>query len=190
MAARDVPKISIETDVTASELAAVLGITASRIYQLVKDGVMQPVRKGRYMLSDCVQAYVKLVTKAAASADDIKTEKTLRTSTAVLRTAKARIAKLEADELEGKLHRSEDVAALTADMVYTIRDMLNAMPGRLATDVAASGSAAEAADIISREVKRILRELAKYRYDPQAYAERVNARKDWSGPVDGDEDDA
>ena len=79
------------------------------------------------------------------------------------------------------MHRSEDVAAMTEDLVYSIRNMLNALPGRLATDVAGTDNPAEAADIIRREINRMLRELANYHYDPEAYAARVNERRQWEG---------
>ena len=96
-----------------------------------------------------------------------------------LKAAKATIAQLEAAELQGKMHRSEDVAAMTEDLIFTMRNMLAALPGRLAVDVAAAESAAEAADIIRREVHSIMAEIAKYRYDPAKYEERVRERKKW-----------
>ena len=57
-------------------------------------------------------------------------------------------AKAEADELQGKMHRSEDVAAMTTDLIYAIRGAMMALPGRLAVDVASANSPAEAAEII------------------------------------------
>ncbi|MBQ2361997.1 MAG: hypothetical protein II287_00115, partial [Bacteroidaceae bacterium] len=45
-------------------------------------------------------------------------------------------------ELEGKMHRSEDVEAVMTDLVYTIRSMLMALPGRLAVDVVSTKTAA------------------------------------------------
>ena len=102
------------------------------------------------------------------------------TSNDIVDTATA----LQLKELEGTMHRSEDVAAMTEDLVYSIRNMLNALPGRLATDVANTDSPAEAADIIRRETNRMLRELANYHYNPEAYAARVNERRQWEGAAD------
>ena len=70
---------------------------------------------------------------------------------------KATIAKLEAEELKGTMHRAEDVAALTEDLVYTIRGALNALPGRLAVDVAAVSTPAEASEVIRKEVSKVMR---------------------------------
>ena len=39
---------------------------------------------------------------------------------------------------------------------------------------------AEAAEIIRKEVHKVMRELAAYHYDPEKYAEKVNERRYWS----------
>lgn len=83
------------------------------------------------------------------------------------------------------MHRSEDVAALTEDLLYTIRDALLSLPGRLAVDVARTGTAAEAAEVIKREVYLIMKDLSDYEYDPEKYAERVRERMDWQAEHDG-----
>lgn len=123
------------------------------------------------------------------SEEDIKLEKTKKTADVTLKASKARIAKMEADELQGKMHRAEDVAAMTEDLVFTIRSSLNAMPGRLAVDVAAVSSPAEAAEVIRREVHKVMRELAGYHYDPEKYEERVRARQNWSAGGRDDDDE-
>jgi hypothetical protein len=74
------------------------------------------------------------------------------------------------------------------DIVYTIRSMIMALPGRLAVDVAGAASAAEASEIIRTEVYKILEELAGFKYDPEEYARRVREREGWSDPSD-DEDE-
>ena len=81
--------------------------------------------------------------------------------------------------MKGKMHRAEDVEAMTSDLVYAIRGALIALPGRLAVDVAAVESPAEASEIIRKEVYKVMRELANYRYDPQKYEELVRERRDW-----------
>ena len=85
------------------------------------------------------------------------------------------------------MHRSEDVAAMTEDLIYTVRDSLLALPGRLAVDVAGTSTAAEAAEIVKREVYAVMKDLAQYQYDPAKYAERVRERMDWEGDVDDGE---
>jgi len=77
------------------------------------------------------------------------------------------------------MHRSEDVAAMTEDLIFAIRGMLLALPGRLAVDVATAKEAAEAAEIIRQEVYKVMEEISHYQYDPKKYEERVRDRMRW-----------
>ena len=86
-------------------------------------------------------------------------------------------------------HRSEDVEALTNDLVYTARSMIMALPGRLAMDVVQAGSANEASALIRTECYKILDELAGYQYDPEAYRRRVRDREGWSDALADEEAD-
>ena len=171
-------KITSETEVSSSELACVLGITGRNIRQLVEDGQLEKV-DGRFVLSASVQRYVAFKSKRDKDDEEQRLDKARRTAEVTLRASKAQIAKMEADELRGKMHRSEDVAAMTEDLIYTIRGSLMALPGRLAVDVAATETPAEAAEIIRKEVHALMRELANYRYDPEKYEERVRERRKW-----------
>ena len=182
-------KITADTEVSTTELACVLGITGRRIRQLAEDGDLDKAGPGRFNLCESVQRYIRLQSKSSLSEEDIKLEKTKKTADVTLKASKARIAKMEADELQGKMHRAEDVAAMTEDLVFTIRSSLNAMPGRLAVDVAAVSSPAEAAEVIRREVHKVMRELAGYHYDPEKYEERVRARQNWSAGGRDDDDE-
>ena len=181
-------KITTDTEVSTSELACVLGITARYVRQLTEDGQLEKIRQGRYALCASVQKYID--SKEAVTEDDAKLEKAKKAAEVTLKTSKAHIAKMEADELRGKMHRSEDVEAMTADLIYTIRGSLLALPGRLAVDVAAVKTPAEAAEVIRREVAQLMQELTQYRYDPKKYEERVRKRMDWDTNMDvGDGDD-
>lgn len=171
-------KITINTLVTKSELSCVLGLTSKWISQLTEDGILQS-NGGKYLLADSVQKYVAYKTKNLANATDAEIERAKKKAEAQLKAAKAVVAELEADELKGKMHRSEDVADLTEDLIYTIRAGLLALPGRLAVDTAAASSASETADIIRREVFTLMKSLADYEYDPAKYEERVRERMDW-----------
>lgn len=185
----DGSKITNETEVSTTELACVLGITGRRIRQLAEDGQMVKLAQGRFNLCDSVQRYIKAQNKDTQSEEDRKFEKTRRTADVTLKMSKAQVAKMEMQELQGKMHRSEDVAAMTEDLIYTIRGALIALPGRLAVDVAATSTAAEAAEVIRKEVHKVMRELAAYRYDPEKYEERVRQRRDWETASGRDDDD-
>ena len=188
MAATKREKLGTDTEVSVAELAALLGLSADRIYQLIRGGILQTVKRGRLLLADSLQRYIATINKEPVSDEDMKLEKVKQTAEATLKHSKAKIAKLEAEELEGKMHRSEDVEAMTADLLYAVRGALIALPGRLAVDVAQAQTAAEASEVIRQEVNKVLKEISQYKYDPLKYEEWVRKRMDWDS-IMGDTDD-
>ena len=185
--AENAEKITEETEVSPAELAAVLRLTGRRIRQLTEDGVLRKNGAGRYQLIENVQLWHANATTQPVDEEDQKLEKARRKSEVQIKASKAMVAKLEAEELKGLMHRAEDVAAVTEDFVYTVRGALMALPGRLAVDVVNCDTPAEASDVIRREVYKIMRELAGYHYDPKKYEERVRERRDWSERDSDDE---
>ena len=127
-------KITDETEVSTTELAVVLGVSARRVQQMAQDGTVPTCRKGCFRLADSVQRYIKFLSDGPMDDEDKKLEKTRRVAETTMKASKATIAKLEAEELKGTMHRAEDVAAMTEDLIYTIRGALNALPGRLAVN--------------------------------------------------------
>lgn len=185
-AAKD--KVTDETEVSATELATVLGVTARRIQQLTQDGTILTVKRGRFLLADSVKRYISFATRRQQNEEVEKTNAAKLKAEAAMKVAKAQIAGMEAKELSGQMHRAEDIKALTEDLIFAFRHALRALPGRLAMDVAAAQTAPEASAIIRQEVDLILKELSQYKYDPEKYAERVRERRDWNKDNDGRED--
>ena len=170
-------------------IGKLFGVTERRVQQLAKEGVIPAAqtRPYKFDLLPTVQAYIKHLSdkangKESKSADKLRAE-------ADLKQSKAKIAEMQLKELEGKMHRSEDVEAMTNDLVYTVRSMIMALPGRLAMDVAQAPSAAEASALIRSECHKILNELASYQYDPEAYQRRVRDREGWSDALADEADD-
>ncbi|WP_455506445.1 protoporphyrinogen oxidase [Gemmiger formicilis] len=180
--------------VDSKTIAALFGVTTRRVQQLAADGIIVAVESKpyRFDLLPTIQRYIKYLSEKAngreAPKKDIETEGRRLEAEADLKRSKADMAAIQLRELEGKMHRSEDVEAVMTDLVYTIRSALIALPGRLAVDVVAAVSAAEASEIIRAEVYKILEELAGYKYDPEEYARRVRDREGWSD-LPNDEDD-
>lgn len=174
-------KITSETEVTPTELACVLGITARRIRQLSEDGQLIKSSSGKFNLADSVQRYQTIFSKANNQPNDEEKEQDKKRISAEvsLKQSKAIKAGLEVEELRGKLHRSEDVANMTEDLIFTLRSHLIALPGRIAVDVAEAANAAEAAEIIRKETHLMMEDMMRYRYDPGKYAERVRERQRW-----------
>ena len=181
-------QITAETEITTTEVAAILRKTGRRIQQLAQDGVLVPCGRGRYRIGDVIEQYIDHVTGDTISDEELNKAKVRKVvHDARLKEAKATIESLRADELKGTMHRADDVRIITEDMIYTIRSALMALPGRVAVDAHAAASAAETSAVIEREVHKIMRELASYHYDPERYAERVRERENWQ--YDGAEDE-
>ena len=173
-------KLSAQTTVSTTEMAALFGVTGRRIQQMVQDGIFQSVSRGKFNLKEAIEAWVvERNSDIGTDADMIKAKVSKAKSDARLKSAKADMEELKAKELQGKMHRSEDIKEITEDMIYTIRSGLMALPGRVAVDAFACESAAEVSDVITREVHKLMKELARYRYNPEEYAERVSDREKW-----------
>jgi len=173
-----------DTTVKTTALAAIVGVSARRIQQLAQDGVLESDGKGQFKLYDSVQRFIEMRSREK---ELTKSEKDRDEAEVSMKKAKAIVAVLEAKELQGKMHRSEDLAAFTEDLIFTIRGMLLALPGRLAVDAAATSTAADAAELIRQEVYKVMEELSRYKYDARKYEERVRERRKWDS--DGAESD-
>lgn len=177
-------------------IAKLFDLDVRRVQQLAKEGILPAAsqRPYKFDLLPTVKAYIRYLRdrangKEAKTADTVKAEADKLRAEADLKQSKAKIAELQLKELEGKMHRSEDVEAMTNDLVYTARSMIMALPGRLAMDVVQAGSANEASALIRTECYKILDELAGYQYDPEAYRRRVRDREGWSDALADEEAD-
>lgn len=180
-------------------IAKLFQVTVRRIQQLTQEGIIETVeiKQGkrtlrRYDLIPTVQAYIKyLGDKAYGREQKGSTDKEEEKLQAEIdmKKAKARIAELELDELEGRMHSADDVEAMTTDLCLAVRSALLSMPGQLAVDVAESTDAAEISEIIKAAVNDILDELSRYEYDPGEYRRRVRERQGWLENHSADEYD-
>ena len=174
--------------VGSARLAKAFGLTQRRINQLAAEGVFHGEgRPPKYDFDLAIQAYVAhCVAKAEGRAsEDEDAERRKLQADADYKAAKARQEEIRLAELEGRMHSAEDVEAATTQLVYGVRSMLLALPGRVSVD-AAGRTAAEVSEIVLREVCAVLDDLSQYRYDPKAYAQMVRERKGWQ--VDDAED--
>lgn len=177
-------------------IAKLFGVTDRRVQQLAKDGVIPAasVRPYKFDLLPTVQAYIRYLSdkangKESKSADTVQAEADKLRAEADLKQSKAKIAEMQLKELEGKMHRSEDVESVMNDLVYTVRSMIMALPGRLAMDIVQTSNANEASAQIRSECYKILNELAGYKYDPEVYQRRVRDREGWSDALADESDE-
>lgn len=187
------PKQNLQSSAIIGKL---FDLSDRRVQQLAKEGVLPAAstRPYKFDLLPTVKAYIKYLSdkangKEAKNADTAKAEADKLRAEADLKQSKAKIAEMQLKELEGKMHRSEDVEAMTNDLVYTVRSMIMALPGRLAMDVVQAGTANEASALIRAECHIILNELAGYQYDPELYQRRVRDREGWGDAIADEADE-
>lgn len=175
-------------------IAKIFGVSTRRVEQLKTEGVIKGQGKPtKYDLLPTIQAYIKYLSDKANGREKkqniAELEEQKMRAEVEIKQAKAKAAQMELKELQGKLHRAEDVEAITTDHVLYFRSMLTAMPGKMAVDLAKCKTAAEAADRVRQEVYYILENLTNYRYDPEEYKKRVMDRQGWENRH-GDDADA
>ena len=173
--------INSESEVKTTELAGILGISARRVQQLAQDDILRPSRRGWFLLGDSVQRYIAFLEKDRKQDADAEKDRARERGEADVEWKKARaaIAKMEADELAGTMHRAEDVQAMTEQLLYAVRGALSALPGRCGKEVAETDNVREAIAILRREVNAAMDELQNFRYDPEGYKRLVRDRKNW-----------
>lgn len=171
--------------VKTADICAMTGKSNQWIGQLVSQGILNKKNTPHgtlFEVAKTVCAYCAMLEDRANSEEKKATnatEKEKLEAEVSIKKARAIVSVLEAKELQGKMHRSEDVAAMTEDLIFAIRGMLMALPGRLAVDVSTTSTAAEAAEMIRAEVYKVMEEISQYQYDPKKYEERVRERRKW-----------
>lgn len=165
-------------------IAKIFGVSTRRVEQLKTDGIIKGQGKPtKYDLLPTIQAYIRYLSDKANGREKRETladleEAKLRAEVDI-KEAKAKAAQMELKELQGKMHRAEDVEAIISDHVFYLRSMLTALPGKLAVDLSGTHTAPEQAERVKQEVYYILDNLADFRYDPDEYKRRVMQRQGW-----------
>lgn len=181
-------------------IAKIFQVTVRRVQQLTQEGILNTEevvennrKLRRYDLMPTIMQYIKYLSDKANGREQKssmadKEEEKLQAEIDI-KKAKAKIAQLELDELEGRMHSAEDVESMTTDLVLAVRSALLSMPGQLSIDVTEAENAAEASEIIKRTVNDILEELSRYEYDPNEYRRRVRERQGWLEKAEQEDDD-
>lgn len=183
--------------VKTADICAITGKSNQWIGQLTSQGILNKSKTPHGTLYDLVanmKSYCTMLEERAEADEDDdpeskKLEKDRRKADTSIKASKAIIAGLEAKEIQGKMHRSEDVAAMTDDLIFAMRNSLTALPGRLAVDLASVNDPAEVSSIIQRETFKIMDELSTYKYDSRKYEERVRIRMNRDALEDTEDDE-
>ena len=185
-------KAGAQIFVKTADIVAATGKTTSWIRDITARGIIKETKTKHGALYDFTQtmrAYCASLESRRSDDDTADVERKRKKAEAKLKESKAVIAEMQAKEFQGKMHRSEDVQKMTADLLYFVRGGLVALAGRCATDCAASSEPAEVQKIIEHEVHEILKDLSEYKYDPKRYDELVRQRTNRELDADFDDDD-
>lgn len=177
-------------------IAALTGIPERTVRKRVEEGVFHPVenrdRYRKFRLNEVVQDYSEYITnervRKLSSDGSIDWAKKKTEAEARYRMYKADQEALHLSELEGIMHRAEDVKEIVSRLVYATRSALLALPGRVAIDTAEAGTPAETSAIVRHEVYAILEDLSNFEYSEQDYMDLVREREKWMGSDEGDGD--
>lgn len=179
---------------STENLAILFDLSNRRIQQLAQENILPHVSTRPYQFDPLptIREYVKYLQEKIRNAekdeDSEKAESEKIRADADYKKSRARMAELELKELEGEMHRSEDVEAVMTQLVYTIRSMIVALPGRLAVNTFNANSASEASAIIREECNHVLNELANFRYNPETFSALVKEREGWGRYNEKDDD--
>jgi phage terminase Nu1 subunit (DNA packaging protein) len=141
----------------AATIAKLFDLSERHVRRLAADGIIPKTAHGQYELVGSIRGYIKYLTDravlgaAAGGTDD--GEWRLR-----LLQSKARMASLEADELENLVVRRADVETAWISIITTIRTRLLALPARCANAIVYLRTPAEIAALLATAVSDALEE--------------------------------
>ncbi len=172
------------------DLCSLLGVSKQYIGQLVAAGTLnrEMTDNGSFFnLMDTVKDHLdSLSEKSKKSESEKKLDKAKMAAEVKLKVAKAAMAELQAKEVSGKMHRSEDVQVFTQELIDTVKNALLSLPGRLAVEVSLCDTAEECSVLIKEAVRDILSELSEFDYDPEKYEALVRERQNMDEKVEDD----
>lgn len=183
---------TLQTILGVSDFAKVLDMTPTNVRRLIKMGVIHCKSKNPYRveMSEGIKNYIVYLKemnkeKESVPINDEKARSEKLRADADISIAKARQEELKLAELEGQMHRSEDVQSMTEDLIYAVRGAITAMPGKLAMNVASEDDPNICSQIIQDEVALVLGNLSDYEYSKEKYRKRMRER---AGNVDQTEE--
>ena len=114
-------------------IAELFELTEQRVNQLAQQKIIPKAGRGLFDLGPTVQAYIRYLRRQGGSVGEMSSwEQRLLKAQAEEREAKARIAKLQADVLDGKLLKLEDVSQQWTARYIELKAAMLEFPRRVA----------------------------------------------------------
>ena len=159
--------------VAAETAAAHLDLSVTRFNDLVRQGVLPREGRAQYDLDAVRVAYIRHIRDVAGGKKSAGGAPELTAERARLARAQADKAEMEVAALEGRLVPAESVEKTWLVLATSFRSRMVAMPGKLAHQLAAIQSPAEAEDFIRKSIYEALDELSNFH--PQQYSASLDS---------------
>jgi phage terminase Nu1 subunit (DNA packaging protein) len=159
------------------QLGKILRLTDERIRQLAREEIITPVEKngrGSYFSLNAVGDYCEYLRRYVDKQKNTPLDEQKLQAEVKYKKAKARKAELETAELEGKMHRAEDVEVIYSLLIWSARNMLEALPARTAALITGNKTTAEIQTILEEEIKQSLIELKSVDYTREEFAAQID----------------
>jgi phage terminase Nu1 subunit (DNA packaging protein) len=155
--------------ITTDELRELMGgkdkISAGRISQLIKEGVIEPLPSGSRKEGYSWKAFITVVklmryyrelsdSRRSGDSEEMKNAKERQAK------AKAKLEELKLAQLEGNLHKAEDIERIMGAMLTRLRINLLAIPMGLAPILRDMDDTREIAEKLDKRIRRAMNEVA------------------------------
>ncbi|WP_326514797.1 hypothetical protein [Clostridium intestinale] len=157
----------MEILVDAKTIGAAIGTSDRTVRRLVKEGVLNKVKNGQYDIVDCTNRYIKHITEKQnlMDKDMDKLEQELMIEKVLLERAKKKKLEIIVAEMEGTMHKAEDIERLWNWSISNFKSKIRSLPTKISPQVTVLTDLKEINSVIRKEVDEILTELAEYNPD-------------------------
>jgi phage terminase Nu1 subunit (DNA packaging protein) len=169
--------------VSSADLAVLFDVNARTIRKLETKQVLRRNAVGGFDLVDSIQGYIKHREAVVAAEHGLGDFGRARAS---LYLEKARIARMQREELEGKLVNVDEIIAVQSTINMHVRNRVLLIADKLAPQWAASKNAASARDLIYRECWEALDELSRAEIVPMRRGRKKKGKSDADDTDDAD----
>ena len=163
-------KAEPRSTMTTDEVSKYLGVTTARVSQLKRDGVIAPLPSGSRKEGDFykpLETFIKVARHYRELTDSRSSRETEEMKNARERQliAKAKREELEVSELEGELHRAEDIEQAIGAVLTRLRINLLSIPKGIAPQIQDEKDTNIIAEKIYERISRALQEAASLDLD-------------------------
>lgn len=139
-------------------IAKLLDLSARRVQQLSKEGVIPKAERGRYELVPAVRGYINYLRERSLNPNVVSFEEVR----AKKLSAEAELTVIELQEKKGELVRTEDVIESWMEIIGACKSRMLSIPAKLAPIVAVESMPAVCKTIIEEQIDEALFELSEW----------------------------